>query len=437
MPPTPREYDLLIWGANGFTGRLAAEYAIKNYHAKSTVRVALGGRNEAKLAQTRANIAKALNIDASSVDVLVGTDEATMRASVEKARVVLSFAGPFDCESGYALARSCADAATDYVDITGEPQFVKRVVEREHERAKRSGCALVSCAGYDSVPWDLGTYLAAKAVRESGDGVTVTQAHAHAGKSRGGVSGGTIASAANILRKPKSETRGMGDPHFFAKSEWAKKPDVEAARRWPSPQSGVKFDEDTKTWTMPSIMAGINSKVVARSYSLCPERYGPKFRYDESDLCKSRKSANLGALALGLFGVCFVTPPLRWIMRKTILPAQGQGPSEDTLNNGYSHVYVVAKGEKAGGEPVEPQCAEFEFKNADPGYRGTAALACETALCLAIASERERLPWTKQADGGGCMTPSVCMGDVLVERLNKAENFSVKVKPLNDTVFLV
>jgi short subunit dehydrogenase-like uncharacterized protein len=431
-----REYDLLIWGANGFTGRLAAEYAIKNYHAKSVVRVALGGRNEAKLAQTRANIAKALNIDASSVDVLVGGDEATMRASVGKARVVLSFAGPFDSESGYALARSCADAATDYVDITGEPQFVKRVVESEHEKAKVRGCALVSCAGYDSVPWDLGTYLAAKAVRDSAVGATVTEAHAHAGKSRGGVSGGTIASAANILQKPKSETRGMGDPHFFAKSEWAKKPEVEAARRWPSPQSGVKYDEDTKMWTMPSIMAGINSKVVARSYSLCPERYGPKFRYDESDLCKSRKSANLGALALGLFGVCFVTPPLRWMMRKTILPAQGQGPNEDTLNNGYSHVYVVAKGE-ASGKPLEPQCAEFEFKNADPGYRGTAALACETALCLAIASERERLPWTKQAGGGGCMTPSVCMGDVLVERLNKADNFSVTVKPLKDTVFLV
>jgi len=187
---------------------------------------------------------------------------------------------------------------------------------------------------------------------------------------------------------------------------------------------------------MPSIMAGINTKVVARSYALAPEVYGENFTYDESDFCASKTGAVVGTVGIGVFGVAFMTPPLRWLMRKTILPRQGDGPSEELRENGYSHVYVVAEGEDEQGNALEPWVAEFEFKNADPGYKGTAALACEAALCLAIPSERAKLPWVKSG-GGGCLTPSVALGDVLVERLQKAENFSFTVKKLKDTVFLV
>ena len=427
-----REFDLIVYGANGFTGALAVDYLARTYPHLS---IAIAGRDAAKI---RARADATRESRGVTFPTVVARDAKSREAMVRRARTVLTFAGPYDGDAARALAASCADAGTDYCDITGEPQFVRDVVETCHERAKATGCALVSCVGYDSVPWDLGTALASEATTKRGGAAEIDVARGHAGRSRGGVSGGTIASAANVVAKPKSETRGMGDPHFFAKCAggWADKPDVEAAKRWPSPQGTWAFDEDTKRWTMPSIMAGINAKVVARSYALNPERYGKNFRYDESDLCASKKNAILGTLTLGAFGAAFVVPPLRWLMRKTILPKQGEGPSEDTRENGFSHVYVVANGRDAKGEAVDSYCCEFEFIKADPGYKGTAALACEAALCLAIPEERARLDFAKEGSGG-CFTPSACMGHVLMERLNNAENFSVKVQKLKDTVFLV
>ena len=426
-----RTYDVVIYGASGFTGALAVRYARAGRERGGATRVALAGRNSARVR------AVAAREGGGMFDVVDASTAAAREAMCASASCVLSFAGPFDAddETPLRLAEACARNGTDYCDITGEARFARRVAEACHETCVANGCVSVSCCGYDSVPWDLGASQAAAAVRASVRGATCTLASGHAGRARGGVSGGTIASAANLLSKPKKETRGMGNPHYLANAPggWPARPDVEALKRWPSPQSTYKYDEDTKSWTMPSIMAGINTKVVARSYSLDPERYGEKFVYDESDLCKSKRHAILGTAGLGLFGVAFVTAPLRWLMRKTILPKQGDGPSEELRENGYSHVYVVAKGE-ANGKPVEPWCAEFEFKNADPGYKGTAALAYEVALCFAIPSERARLNWP---EGGGCLTPSVACGDVLVERLQKSENFNFRVKPLKDTIFLV
>lgn len=435
-PPAPpraaREFDLVVYGATGFTGALAIDYLARTH---PRVKIAVAGRDDAKLRARADATARARGV---TFPTLVARDDASREAMVRRARTVLTFAGPYDGDDARALARSCAENGTDYCDISGEPAFVRDVVEACHERAKATGCALVSCVGYDSAPWDLGAALACEATMKRGGATEIDVARGHAGRSRGGVSGGTIASAANAVAKPKSERRGMGDPHYFARGPggWADRPGSKARTRWPSPQGTWAFDEDTKCWTMPSIMAGINSKVVARSYAMNPERYGMNFRYDESDLCASKTNAILGTLTLGAFGAAFVVPPLRWLMRKTILPKQGEGPSEDTRENGFSHVYVVANGRDANGEAVDSYCCEFEFMKADPGYKGTAALACEAALCLAIPEERARLDFAKEGKGG-CFTPSACMGHVLLERLNNAENFSVKVQKLKDTVFLV
>ena len=436
-----REFDLVIWGASGFTGALASEYVSRAYSPGGAVRFAFGGRDRTKLERTRERIAVKLN-DARVRDVpLVVADcveklpEACARASC-----VLTFAGPYDAPHAYALVKACVEAKTHYVDITGEPQFVREVVDTVQDDARSGGVGVISCAGYDSVPWDLGVYACAKALKE--DDGALYRAAAHAGKSKGGVSGGTIASAANALSSATTKKfRGMGDPFFFARDALKARKDVDGEKvRWAKPQSGTKFDEDTKLWTMPSIMAGINSKVVARSFALDDgsRGYAPNFTYDESDFCASKTAARLGTLALGVFGACFITPPLRWLMRKTILPAQGEGPSEHTRETGFSNIYVVGTGVNTKtNEPMEPVCAHFEFKNADPGYKGTAALATEVALCLAIPSERSRLSWADQPGRGGCFTASHAMGDVLIERLNKAQNFSITVAALKNTVIRV
>lgn len=436
-----REFDLIVWGATGFTGALASEYLAR---AHPGVRFAFGGRQLSKLERTRERIAARLN-DPRVRDVplvaCAGDDEALRESVCARATCVLTFAGPYDAPHAYALARACVASRTHYVDITGEPQFVREVVDTVHADARAAGVGVISCAGYDSVPWDLGAFACAKAMKARGG--ALTGAKAHAGASKGGVSGGTIASAANALTSATTKKfKGMGDPFFFARDALRGRKDVDGdALRWAKPQGGTAYDEDTKLWTMPSIMAGINSKVVARSFALDADGsrgYAPTFTYDESDLCASKTKARLGTLALGVFGAAFITPPLRWLMRKTILPAQGEGPSEHTRETGFSNIYVVGNGVNAKtGEPMEPMCAHFEFKNADPGYKGTAALATEVALCLAIPSERARLPWVDQPGRGGCFTASHAMGDVLIERLNKSENFSLTVDALKKTVIRV
>jgi len=434
-----REFDLIVFGATGFTGALACEYIARAVATNFKLKVAIAGRNKEKLENARAACATRAAKAKEFAMIVCDCERSSAKAMedvVKRTSCVLTFAGPYDSAYGKALVKACASAKTDYVDITGEPQFVRECVDELHDDAKKANIAIVQCAGYDSVPWDLGTYACAKAMEARG--ASLVKATGHAGKSKGGVSGGTIASAANALTSETTKKfKGMGDPLFFARDA-LKANGMDEKMRWASPQSRAKFDDDTGYWTMPSIMAGINAKVVARSFALDPKRYSPTFTYDESDLCTSKKSALLGTAALGVIGAAFITPPVRWLLRKTVLPAPGQGPSEDVRETGFSNVYVVGKGvDSKTGTDVEPVCAHFEFKNADPGYKGTAALAVEVALCLAIPSERARLPWVGKANGGGCFTPSHAMGDVLIERLNKTENFSITVDELKKTVLRV
>jgi short subunit dehydrogenase-like uncharacterized protein len=306
-------------------------------------------------------------------------------------------------------------------------------VEQLHEKAKREKTCVVNCVGYDSIPWDLGAWAVAESFKA--DGFECVRAEAHAGKSKGGVSGGTIASAAGVIAENSmADLKKMGDP-FYCVPELCRDGERplkrEIKENWRL-QGDARLDEATGKYTMPSIMAGINSKVVARSYSLLRDKdkenacFAEDFSYGESDFCKDESKANWGARGIKTFGVLFAIPPTRWLLRKTVLPAPGQGPNEDILENGYSNVYVVGHGrdKNDASSKVEPRVAHFEFKNADPGYKGTAALAVEAALCLSLS---DKAPGLKM---GGCLTPSVALGETLIERLRDAPNFSFSVSAL-------
>ena len=201
---------------------------------------------------------------------------------------------------------------------------------------------------------------------------------------------------------------------------------TDAARsRWRT-QSSWRFDEDVGRWTMPSVMAGINTKVVARSWAIDASGvYGKSFVYDESDICSGRFAAAFGTAALTAFGAALMFPPTRWLLKNHVLPKPGQGPSEALREGGFANIYVVGTGAKNGDKAV----AHVEFKGADPGYKGTAALAVEAALCMALPTERAKLP-----EGGGCLTPATALGQTLVDRMNASENFAVGVVPLADAV---
>lgn len=430
-----RAYDLVVWGGSGFTGRLAAEYLARRYTPGSPdpsargnvepVRWAIAGRDRARLEAVRDVIETKHPHAKGKIDILVGTndDPASLESVAGSANTVLSFAGPFAI-FGQPIVSACVKCGTDYCDITGEPTFIRETIEKHDAAAKATGTKLVSCVGYDSVPWDLGAWAVAKYFRERGD--ECVRAVGHAGKAKGGVSGGTIASAINLMETtPWDVLKRMGSPFFLSGGDPKPGTDVDAKARWKT-QSGYKFDEDTKKWTMPSVMAGINTKVVARSWAIDTAGvYGPKFAYDESDLCSGRVAAASGTALIGLFGAMLMFPPTRWLLREYVLPKPGDGPSEQLREGGYANIYVVGTGGKNGDKAA----AHMEFNGADPGYKGTAALAVEAALCMALPSEKAKL-----APGGGCLTPATALGQTLVDRMNGSENFRFTVKPLEDTV---
>jgi short subunit dehydrogenase-like uncharacterized protein len=428
-----REYDLIVFGATGFTGSLAAKY-LKTRYGKTKLKYALGGRDYVKLRKVAEENGSGDNSEGLTTppDVFVATTPEQLRAVTEKAKVVLSFAGPF-AKFGFALTEACVDTGTHYADITGEPPFIRRCVSELHEKAKARKTCVVNCVGYDSIPWDLGSWAVAQSFKT--DGFECERAEAHAGRSKGGVSGGTIASAAGVITdNSMSELKAMGDPFYCVPElcrDGSRPLKREIKEKWRL-QNDSRLDEATGKYTMPSIMAGINSKVVARSYSLLRDAdkenacFAEDFSYGESDFCKDESKAKWGARGFKAFGVLFAIPPTRWLLRKTVLPAPGQGPSLDILENGYSNVYVVGHGrdKKDASKKIEPRVAHFEFKDADPGYKGTAALAVEAALCLSLS---DKAPGLKT---GGCLTPSVALGETLIERLRDAPNFSFSVSAL-------
>lgn len=428
-----RAYDLVVWGGSGFTGRLAAEYLARRYTPGSPdpnskgssepVRWAIAGRDRVKLESVRESIEAKHPHAKGKIDILIGTndDPASLESVACVANTVLSFAGPFAI-CGAPIVDACVKCGTDYCDITGEPTFIRDTIDRHDASAKSAGVKLVSCVGYDSVPWDIGAFAVAKHFRDKGD--ECVGAVGHAGAARGGVSGGTIASAINLMETtPWDVLRRMGSPFFLSPAGDAA---TDAARsRWRT-QSSWRFDEDVGRWTMPSVMAGINTKVVARSWAIDASGvYGKSFAYDESDICSGRFAAAFGTAALTAFGAALMFPPTRWLLKNHVLPKPGQGPSEALREGGFANIYVVGTGAKNGDKAV----AHVEFKGADPGYKGTAALAVEAALCMALPSERAKLP-----EGGGCLTPATALGTTLVDRMNASENFAVDVKPLADAV---
>jgi short subunit dehydrogenase-like uncharacterized protein len=397
-----RALDVVVFGSTGFTGRLVAKHLATHYGAKSEqpVRFALAGRSQAKLE------ALAAELQLSGVPLIVADseNEPSLDAMCRQTRVVLSTVGPYALY-GKKLAASVTRTATHYVDLTGEPHFMLDNVRLHDEAVRASKTCLVSACGYDSIPFDLGALLCVRALREKvGPDASVT-VHCGIGDSRGGVSGGTIASLLAGISEPALRKMGSHslDPTWKAQG---------LADR--GPQSAPAWNAELGDWTIASVMASINEKVTLRSAALEPAVYGAggKFDYRECTLTGSRTWAFIGSAVLGLAAGMIAFPPTRALLNATVLPSPGEGPSEKLRETGYfsAHFVAVAEGRS------ERAYAEVSLRNADPGYKGTALMIAEAALCLAL--QHAELPELAQA--GGCLTPATALGDVLVARLRKA-----------------
>lgn len=401
-----RGFDLILFGATGFTGRLVAEYLLGT---GTPLRWALGGRSAAKLEAVKAELAVE-HPAAAGLPVVVADslDAEAMARVAADCKVVCTTVGPYD-RYGEPLVAACAQAGTHYCDLTGEPQFVRRMIERHEAAAKVSGARIVHCCGYDSIPSDLGTLMVAEAMRAQG--AQVREVRGFAGESKGTFSGGTIASMLNILeelRRDPGLREVLGDPYGLNPAGQRQGPDR-------GDQAGLRYDPDLKMWTAPFVMASINTRVVRRSHALRGSPYGEGFRYSE---CMSTGRGMQGWLraaaitgGLGGFMAVMALGPTRRLLAERVLPKPGEGPSKAARDAGFFVFRILGLGE--GPDGAEVRLLGRIRGEKDPGYGETAKMLGESARCL--AEDEAKLP-----PGGGILTPATAMGAALIERLRAA-----------------
>ncbi|TDC88437.1 saccharopine dehydrogenase NADP-binding domain-containing protein [Actinomadura sp. 7K507] len=380
---TDRKYDIVLFGATGFTGALTAEYLAE--HAGSGTRWALAGRNRAKLAAVRDRLAE---LDPACADLPLlhadTEDAASIEDVADSARVVITTVGPY-VKYGEPLVAACARAGTDYVDLTGEPTFVDQMYVKYHEEAVRSGARIVHACGFDSIPHDLGAYFTVKQLPE---GVPL---HVEGFvRARADASGGTLHSAIGIFGDPAGMMRAERERRRVEDRPAGRR--VRLSRR-PAPKARIGGG-----WTLP--MPTIDPQIVVRSAAAL-DRYGPDFSYGHYVAVKRLATAAGMAAGSGALLGLSALPPTRSLLLR--LRAPGDGPSEqDRARNWFSVKFVGA----GGGERVVTEVA-----GGDPGYGETAKMLGESALCLA----HDDLPET-----AGQVTTAAAMGDALIERLRKA-----------------
>jgi len=396
-----RQHDIVLYGATGFVGKLTAEHLAR--HTPDGVRVALAGRSREKVEAVRDQ----LTGPARDWPIIVADsfDQQSLDTLAQSARVVISTVGPY-AKYGLPLVAACAAVGTDYVDLTGEVLFVRESIDRFHEQAGHTGARIVHSCGFDSVPSDLGTLVLSQKVHSDGAGelgdTTLYMAM------KGGISGGTAASALTQLDQVRSDA----GKRKIALDKFALSPDraAEPSGEWRD-SAAVRYAAEVKSWTAPFLMAMYNTRVVRRSNALLGHAYGPSFRYRELQRTgagwrgRATAYAIAGALAAGL-GVMSV-PFLRPLVRRA-LPSPGEGPSERTRETG--HFRATLRTRTTTGASYRSVVAA----QGDPGYAATAVMLGESALCLAISRDACPLP---PGSTGGVLTPATALGTVLVERL--------------------
>ncbi|MEW2066741.1 saccharopine dehydrogenase NADP-binding domain-containing protein [Streptomyces sp. NPDC007346] len=378
-----RPLDLVLFGATGFVGILTAEYLAA--HAPEQLRWGLAGRSRSKLERLRERLTE-IDPGCAGLPLLESDadDEDALRELAASARVVATTVGPYILY-GEKLVAACAEAGTDYLDLTGEAEFIDRTYVRHDARARETGARIVHACGFDSVPHDLGAYFT---VRQLPEGVPLTVDGFV--RSNAVFSGGTFASALTAM--------GRGPQMLLAARERRLYEPRQAGRRVRTPTGSPHFDGATGAWALP--LPTVDPAVVGRS-ARALKRYGPNFRYRHFASVRTLPMALGGPAAVGaLVAAAQVGPVREWLMGRY---AAGRGPDAERRGRSWFTVRFVGEG---GGRRVFT-----EVSGGDPGYDETAKILAESALCLAL----DELPETS-----GQVTTATAMGDALLERLSAA-----------------
>ena len=410
MTQTHREFDVVVWGATGFTGRLTAEYMLEREDREAAqntdmdLRWAIAGRNAAKLETVLKEISRITGRDASDLPVLVGDgrDATFLDELTQRTRVVATTVGPY-AKYGSGLVEACIRNGTHYCDLSGEVHWMQQMIDRHQRAAEKSGARIVFTSGFDCIPSDLGVFFLQREMKRR-HGVVCRKIRLRVNGFSGGMSGGTVASMLNMQEeasKNQKVARAMLHPYSL-------NPEGERAGPDSREPMGVGFDADLGQWTAPFIMSGINTKVVRRTNALLDYAYGRDFRYEESMLTGKGPAgfAKAVAMSAGTAGgmAALSVGPLRRVISER-LPEPGEGPTRKEQEAGYFD--LLLRGEATDGTVLRARVRG----DRDPGYGSTSRMLAESAICLARDTLRV---------GGGCWTPAAAMGDALLERLPDA-----------------
>ncbi|EXJ86270.1 hypothetical protein A1O1_06640 [Capronia coronata CBS 617.96] len=425
-----REYDILLLGATGYTGKLTAEYITTSL--PTNIKWAVAGRNQSKL-QSLVNDLKTLNSTRTSPDIIT---VANLTASelgpvVKKTKVLLNTVGPYHLYST-PVVEACAQAGTHYLDVTGETPWVREIIVKYEKTAKQSGAILIPSVGVESAPSDLIAYVATRLVRKVWDcGVMDVIATVHELKSSG-PSGGTLATGLGLLdHYPLSEVKKCNDPFILSPSQLQPYTKETIYPRNPEPTTYRRtvLQKLTGVWSYPrlgnmttSITAQPNQATVHRSAGLTPYFYGFNFTYEEYMAVSSPVVGFLIHVAVSILTLLLVFPPTRAILKLLATYKPGAGPTKESTKSDAFELRAVAVAEQLA-KTQRKALATFRFEGGL--YHLTAILLSEAAMVLLTEEEH-----VKNAHGVGFLTPS-CLGDVYVERLEKA-NVNIGVQQIGD-----
>jgi saccharopine dehydrogenase (NAD+, L-glutamate forming) len=381
--PADRDFDIVLFGATGFTGELTAAYLAE--HAPAGCRWALAGRNTTKLEQVRARLAE-IHPDCADLPLLHADagDPRSLKAVAESTKVVITTVGPY-LLYGEPLVAACAEAGTDYVDLTGEPEFVDRMYLDHHDRAVETGARIVHACGFDSIPHDLGAYFTVQQL-PSGEPITLRGV----ARSNASFSGGTFHSAMTAFSRARQMKQAF--------AERRKREPRPEGRRSRTVSAKPHRDPVLGYWLLP--LPTIDPLVVARSGAALPA-YGPDFRYSHFAGLKTLRYTVGGVVGVTSMALAAQLPPVRKALMKRIKP--GDGPSESRRAASWFTVDFVGE---SGGKTVHTRVS-----GGDPGYTETSKMLAESALCLAFDDN----PPT-----AGQVTTAQAMGDALLARLQRA-----------------
>ena len=401
-----REFDVIVWGASGFTGKLVAEYLFENYGSNKDLKWAIAGRDLSKLKSVR------IEIGNETIPIITADshDLESLNSMTKRTKVICTTVGPY-AKYGSKLVSSCVENNTNYCDLAGEVQWIRKIIDQFHEKAKVNGTKIVNSCGFDSIPSDLGVYFIQKeSIKNCKQ--KAKQIKMRVAGVKGGISGGTYLSLSNVNKEASNDKdifkivinpyglNPKGDPKGLDKYDLRK----------------IVYDKASKSWIGPFIMAAINTKIVRRSNALTGYSYGKDFMYDEATL--SGKGINgkirgyISAIPLGLLMSAKPGSLLKKII-DYLLPKAGQGPSKEKREAGFYNLrfYITLEdGSKVFAKVIGDM---------DPGYGSTSKMLGETAVCLA----KDILP-----DSSGVLTPSVAMGDAILSRLQKNAGLTFSFK---------